>query len=122
MDILPDGRIEIIDYKTSAKSLTPKEAESNLQLSFYALAATRLPFPPFNKKPEEVTLSLYYFEGQKKVSVVRTAAQLEKAVQEIYDMAAKISISDFRCSGSAICRHCDFKSLCDIVKTVNATG
>jgi len=122
VDVLPDGRIEIIDYKTSTKSLTPKEAESNLQLSFYALAATRLPFPPFNKKPGEVLLSLYYFEEQKKVTVIRTAAQLEKAVEEIYSLAEKISLSDYRCNGSVICRHCDFKSLCDIVKTADATG
>lgn len=114
VDRLSDGRIEIIDYKTSTKSLTPKEADSDLQLSFYALAATLLPIEPFRKRPEEIVLSLYYFDEQKKVSTTRSASQLEVAKEKILEYAHQISISDFSCSGSILCRNCDFKMLCDV--------
>ncbi|KKU56865.1 MAG: hypothetical protein UX78_C0002G0045 [Candidatus Amesbacteria bacterium GW2011_GWA2_47_11] len=121
VDLLPNGQIEIIDYKTSVKSLTPKEAQTDLQLSFYALAATSIPHFPFGKKPQEVILSLFYFEERKKVSVVRTPAQLEQAKQQIFSYASDISHSDFLCSGSTICQKCDFKILCDLVGTATST-
>jgi len=114
-DILPDGTLEIIDYKTSPKMLDPKSAAKDLQLSFYALAATTIRTPPFNRRPEQVKLTLYYFDQQQAVSVVQSAAQLEAAKQEILATAKKIQESDFHCSGSIICRDkCDYKILCDV--------
>jgi DNA helicase II / ATP-dependent DNA helicase PcrA len=115
VDLLPDGGIEIVDYKTSTKFLTEKEAITNLQLSFYALAANLIPTSPFNLPPEKITLTLYYLDEQKKVSVRQTPAQLEAAKEEIYQAGRDIAASDFHCSGSLICQHsCDFKILCDI--------
>jgi DNA helicase II / ATP-dependent DNA helicase PcrA len=113
VDLLPDGRIEIIDYKTSAHSLTQKDADDDLQLSFYALAASIITQPPFNRKPEDILLSLYYFEERKKVTTTRTAEQLAAARQKILDYAVQISQSEFACSGAQICHKCDFKMLCD---------
>jgi DNA helicase-2/ATP-dependent DNA helicase PcrA len=106
IDLLPDGRIEIIDYKTSAKIPSAKEVDSDLQLSIYALGA--------GVPPEKIVLSLYFFEDQKKMSTSRTAAQLQAARDQIFTYAAQIESSDFHCSGSIICRHCDYRSLCDI--------
>ncbi len=114
VDVLPDGRIEIIDYKTGANSLSEKEAQDNLQLSFYALAATLMREAPFGRKPEEIKLSLYYFDEQKKVSVVRTADQLEAAKEKIFEIADQIAKSDFKCTHGMFCRNCEFKMLCDI--------
>jgi len=116
VDQLSDGRIEIIDYKTSTKSLTEKEAAMDLQLSFYALAATLLPQDPFHRSPEEVKLSLYYFEDQKRVSTTRTKSQLDSAMVQIIDYASQIAQSDFLCSKTNICRRCDFKMLCDVIE------
>jgi DNA helicase-2/ATP-dependent DNA helicase PcrA len=115
VDILPDGQIEIIDYKTSSHLLTEKQAAGDLQLSFYALAATLLKTPPFNLKPENVKLTLYYFDQQKKVSVFQSAEQLENAMQQILDYKEAIGNSDLNCSGSIICKNgCDYQVLCDI--------
>ena len=114
VDQSPDGKIEIIDYKTSVTLPTQKDADTDLQLSFYALVATLLREPPFNRKPEDVLLSLYFFDQQKKVSTTRTAAQLDEAKQQIFSYADQISRSDFRCSGSRLCNMCDFKILCDV--------
>ena len=114
VDVLPDGSIEILDYKTGATSLTEKEAEDNLQLSFYALAASLIRETPFGKKPEQIRLTLYYFEEQKKVSTVRTAAQLEEAKEQIFALAEEITTSDFKCNHSQLCRNCEYRMLCDL--------
>ena len=110
VDVLPDGTIEIIDYKTSSKIPTQKDVDQNLQLSFYALAARA-----FSKTPHQIKLSLYFFEGQQKITTTRTKAQLDAAVAEIFDYVSEIESSDFVCSGNSfVCAHCDFQSLCDI--------
>lgn len=115
VDVLPDGTIEIIDYKTGANHMDEKEAGKSLQLSFYALAATRIKEPPFMRNPEEVKLSLYYFEQQSKVTTTRTTEQLQEAMEEIFKIADEISHSDFKCSRSMLCKSCEFKMLCDLV-------
>jgi len=110
---LPDGSIEIIDYKTGATIPSQAEVDNNLQLSFYALAATNIPNKPFGKKPEQVKLSLYFLDQQEKLSTVRSAAQLEKAVQEIFAVREKIEKSDFKCSGHMFCQNnCEYSLLC----------
>ncbi len=115
VDVLTDGGIEIIDYKTGANSLTEKEATSNLQLSIYALAATLLKDQPFAKLPDQVKLTLYYFDEQKKVTVYRSAEQLEEAKNKIFEIADAIEHSEFKCSHSILCKNCEFKMLCDSV-------
>ncbi len=115
VDILPHGEIEIIDYKTSSKPQTEKEAQTDLQLSFYALAASLIPTSPFGKSPDKIKLSLYYFVNQQKVSVYQTVDQLAKANNQIVDYARQIENSDFHCSKSLICqKSCDYKILCDL--------
>ncbi len=113
VDVLPGGRIEIIDYKTGANIPTEKDVKEDMQLSFYALAATLIKEPPFNKKPEEIILSLYYFEEEKKFSTKRSVADLEKAKEEIFKYVAEIEKSDFSCSGNFLCQHCEYNIFCN---------
>lgn len=110
VDILPNGNIEIIDYKTGKDK---NNIEENLQLTLYALAATLLKDPNFNKKPEEIGLSLYFLETGEQKRTVRTMEQLEKAKNEVWTIADKISMSDFQCAGSDYCKICEFKMLCE---------
>jgi DNA helicase-2/ATP-dependent DNA helicase PcrA len=114
VDVLPDGTIEIIDYKTGANIPTQKEVDRNLQLCFYALAATNIPTTPFNKKPDQVKLSLYYLDEQEKISTIRTMEQLEKAKEEIFKVREEMEQSDFKCSGNMLCKNCEFKLLCRV--------
>ncbi len=117
VDVLPNGQIEIIDYKTgNVPKDREKTTENDLQLSFYSLAATILKTDPFNKKPEDIKLTLLYLEENKRFSTTRTATQLELAKQQIFDYADQISHSDFKCTGK-YCANCEFKILCDTVKT-----
>ena len=113
VDVLENGQIEIIDYKTGK---IPKDREKtavdDLQLSFYSLAATILKTDPFNKKPEDIKLTLLYLEENTRFSTTRSAAQLEQAKQQILNYADQISRSDFKCTGK-YCANCEFKILCD---------
>ncbi len=113
VDDLGDGEIEIIDYKTGATIPTQREVDINLQLSFYALAATKIPTTPFGKAPEKVKLSLYYLDEQEKISTTRTSKQLEDAVTEIIKVRDEIEKSDFKCSNHMFCQMgCEFSLFC----------
>ncbi|MBI4137519.1 ATP-dependent helicase, partial [Candidatus Roizmanbacteria bacterium] len=114
LDALPDGRIEIIDYKTSAKVPTQKEVDKNLQLTLYALAATEVSEIGRNVSPENMVLSLFYFTDNIKLSTTRTREQLAKAQQEVISIAEEISQSDFSCSGTQWCENCEYKMLCSV--------
>ncbi|CAN5343089.1 hypothetical protein BH10PAT1_BH10PAT1_2060 [soil metagenome] len=105
VDELPDGSIEIWDYKTGANVPTQKEVDKNLQLTIYALA--------FDKKPEEIKLSLYYFETQTKITTTRNASDLIKAKEEILKVREEIEKSDFKCNGGFLCQNCEYKLLCN---------
>ncbi len=112
VDILSDGTIEVIDYKTGATIPTQKEVDKNLQLSFYALASATIPFKPFGKNPEDIKLSLYYFDTQEKITTIRTKAELERARQEILETKEEIQNSNFECQNNFFCQNCEFKMFC----------
>ncbi len=113
IDRLPNGKIEIIDYKTGKNVLTEKKAKDDLQLSLYGIAATEVNDALLHKKPEDVLLTLYYLEENKKVSTTRTPEQLEEAKEYIVQKVDEISKSSFTCSGSIICKTCEYSMLCN---------
>lgn len=112
VDILKNGKMEIIDYKTGAKIPTQREVDRDLQLTFYALAATRIVESPFNRQPEEVILSLYYFEEGRKIQTARTKEQLDSAVKEIFEVRREIEKSAFLCSKNILCQNCEYSIMC----------
>jgi len=114
VDILSDGTLEIIDYKTSEHVITHKEAQGSLQLGIYALAASSIPYPPFGRSPDTIKLTLYFFENRSKVSVSFTPEELASFKQKLYAVKEDIENSDFRCSGSQFCQKCDYRMLCDL--------
>ncbi|MBI5619442.1 ATP-dependent helicase, partial [Candidatus Gottesmanbacteria bacterium] len=114
VDALPSGKIEIIDYKTG-RVPSKREMDTSLQLSMYAIAATEVATPPFQKKPEDITLSLYYFDVQQKISTTRTQEQLALEKEKIVAIAKEIETSDFRCSGNQLCSNCEYKLFCGII-------
>jgi len=113
IDDLGEGEIEIIDYKTGATIPSQRDVDKNLQLSFYALAATKIQVEPFGKPPEKIKLSLYYLDEQEKITTTRTAKQLEEATKEIFKVKEEIEKSDFKCSGHMFCQTgCEFSLFC----------
>lgn len=91
-----------------------KNKDIGRQLAFYALAATNIKEKPFNKKPDEIKLSFYFFETQTKISTVRSAEQLEEAKGEIFNAREEIENSDFKCSNSILCGNCEYKLFCSV--------
>lgn len=106
-----DG-IEIIDYKTG-KDNEKADSAHKLQLAMYALAATKVKDKILNKKPEDITLTLYFLEGNTKKSMHFTKKDLDNLENELLEKIKEIEQSDFKCSKNILCKTCEFKILCN---------
>ncbi|MGH7203643.1 MAG: ATP-dependent helicase [Candidatus Levyibacteriota bacterium] len=116
IDRLSDGKIEIIDYKTGRNVPTEKKVRDDLQLSLYALAATEVRDGILGKTPEEIVLTLYYLEEEKKISTTRTREDLEAAKANILKIRDEIQRSSFVCTHSILCKSCEYMMLCQAQK------
>ena len=106
-DDLPDGTLEIIDYKTG-RSKTQEDLEKDLQLFIYALASQEC----FNLPASRLTL--YFLDDDKCVSVTPTAEKMEEVKTEIKTVGDAINLSDFAPTPSPHkCGHCPFSKICD---------
>jgi len=102
IDTLTDGTTEIIDYKTGTMPKT-RNAESDLQLTVYALAGGA----------EKVKVSFYFLEDQIKLSATRTSQQLVQARKDIAQKAEEMGRSDFRPTPGKHCDFCEFRLICE---------
>jgi len=100
-----DSPVELVDYKTG-RPRSQKEADKSLQLSVYALAARR------QLKLDPVRLTLYYLTNNQAVSTLRTAKELDGALEKIRDVAAKIRGMLFDPAPGFACKWCDFVPIC----------
>jgi DNA helicase-2/ATP-dependent DNA helicase PcrA len=112
IDKIDKNKIEIIDYKTGDNIPSQKELETDLQLTFYALAANEVKDQTLGKTPEDILLSLYYLEKDVKLTTTRDKEQLIEAKGLILERVKEISNSNFACSGSLFCKNCEYKILC----------
>ncbi len=106
--------LEIIDYKTGSNMPEERSLAENLQLTFYALAATEIKGSLLGVEPEKIRLSLHFLETKTKLTTTRTKEQLERAKQEILKKKQTIETSNFVCSHSLLCKTCEFKDLCNV--------
>jgi len=97
--------VELIDYKTG-RPRSQKDADKSLQLSVYALAARR------TLKLDPVRLTLYHLSNNQTVSTVRTARDLDQALEQIRDVADGIRSLAFAPSKGWACRWCEFVPIC----------
>ena len=104
--------IEIIDYKTGADNPKAEKAHK-LQLAMYALAATRIKDNLLNRRPEDITLSLHFLEGNTKKTMNFKQEDLDKLEQELIEKITEIEKSDFKCSKNVLCVNCEYKILCN---------
>ena len=113
VDEIDHGKLEIIDYKTGKKP-KDKEIENSLQMTVYALAAKDKGI--FNKKPEDLVLSFYFFSTQEKISTSRNQNQINEAKSELIRIAQEINESSFPATPGKWCDFCDFRMVCDAWK------
>jgi len=110
VDRREDGTLEIIDYKTGSAPKN-RNPEDDIQLSVYALAAADPGL--YGEKPEHITVSFYFLEGQEKISAKRTLKQLKEVRKEIQQTADNISSSSFSPTPGKHCDFCEFRLICE---------
>ena len=105
IDRMPDGRVNIIDYKTG-KARSQEDADESLQLSIYAIAAGE-------KWGYRVAdLIFHNLEGNVQVTSKRADFQLEQARQRVSSAARNIADGNFQPEIGFHCSFCAFRSLC----------
>ena len=105
IDQLPDGKIEIIDYKTG-NTKTQKEVDNDVQMTIYTMAATEA----LKIKPD--ILSFYYVESGTKLSTKRTKKQVDAEKKIIKEVAEEIKEGNFEPKPGKDCEWCDYKEIC----------
>jgi ATP-dependent DNA helicase UvrD/PcrA len=99
------GEIEIIDYKTG-KPKSETQAQKDLQLSVYALAAREV----LDVKP--VRLIYYNLQDNQCVSATREESQLRELRDTIQEVAADVRAREFPARPGYICKTCEYRFLC----------
>ena len=105
VDKLPDGTLEIIDYKTG----NPKEKleyADKRQLILYKIFLEEF------LKIKVSKLSYYYLEGTYKTSFEAKEKDVEKLRQEVLDEITEIKKGNFPPNPSELCKYCDFRDIC----------
>jgi len=111
IDKLPDGTVEIIDYKTGKRMPSQNALDKNEQLSLYAIGLkNRWP----RIKTENLKLSLYFLKFKEKINTKRTEKDLEEAKNKVIDLIHKIEKSDFEPRSSVLCGWCGYRNICPI--------
>jgi len=106
VDPLPEGGIEIIDYKTG-KPKKKADSGEQLQLQLYALACREV----FQLEPRRT--SFYFLRSGEKLSYEQKPEALEKAKTQAMELVQAIRSGDFTPTPSLMkCRFCDFRKLC----------
>ncbi|HJP66250.1 MAG TPA: ATP-dependent DNA helicase [Actinomycetota bacterium] len=101
----PEGRWEIVDYKTGKPPRADDEL-AGLQLDLYALAATEV----WGKDPADLTLTYLYLSSAEEDS--RPAGDLELVRKRVIESLTAMSEGRFEPTPGPQCRWCDFLSFC----------
>jgi DNA helicase-2/ATP-dependent DNA helicase PcrA len=97
--------VEVVDYKTG----TPRkqqEANKDLQLSVYAIAAKEI------LELNPVKLVFHYLQNNERQETTRNAKQLDEAQRVILETAANIRAGDFPAKPGFQCRSCAYRAIC----------
>jgi len=111
VDRHPDGRYELIDYKTG-KPKTALELREDLQLSLYQMGARE------SWGMETSAQSYYYVLDAEKVPVEHSEEELERVRRAVADIARGIAGQEFEPTPSyEICSFCDYRIICPAAET-----
>lgn len=118
IDKLPNGKYEIIDYKTGKRVASQKQTDANDQLSLYAIGIKNR-WPRINLK--DLSLSLYFLKFNEKIQSQRTEEDLEKSKKEVIETIKQIEKSTFQPKPSVLCGWCGYRNICPIWKHLYET-
>jgi DNA helicase-2/ATP-dependent DNA helicase PcrA len=109
MDLMPDGTVRIVDYKTG-KPKTDDDIgfEEKQQLLIYQIASLEV----LEKKPS--ALSFVYLDNGTTVEFLGTDKELDKMREYVSRTIEQIKKSDFAAAPNEFkCKNCDFKDICE---------
>jgi len=114
IDLLPTGKIEIIDYKTGTPKVEGKiRAEDKEQLLIYQLAAKEI----LGLETEKLTY--YYLDNNEPVSFVGSEKDLDALKVKISGTISEIQKGEFPPDPEPMkCKYCDFVKICEFRKLV----
>jgi DNA helicase-2/ATP-dependent DNA helicase PcrA len=106
VDRLPDGRYELVDYKTG-KPKSPEELTKDVQLSLYQMGARE------SWELETAAQSYYYVLDNRKVPVRHSEEELDRVRHTVGRIADGILAQDFEPRPSPeLCAACDYRIIC----------
>ena len=115
IDRLPDGSLEVTDYKTG-RSKSQRDVDEDEQLSMYALALREgcIADPDTGEPlPAPSRLTLYFAESDLALSTTRTDEQLDAFRAHVVEVAGRIRSGDFAATPEyRRCSWCDWRRLC----------
>ena len=107
LDQLPDGALEVVDYKSGGHLPTPEEVGDDLALAVYQLLCVRTMGCP------RVKASIYHLRTNQKISIVRAAAEVEPIAASVDAVFAEIQAEEtFERAPGDHCAGCDFALRC----------
>ncbi len=110
LDVAPDGRMRVVDYKTGRSPSELFEARALFQMKFYALVLWRLR----GRVPTLLQL-VYLGDGEvlRYAPDERDLLAVERKVKSLWTAIARASATgDFRPSPGRLCAWCDHQSRC----------
>ena len=106
VDRLPDGRHELIDYKTG-KAKSEQELREDVQLSIYQMGARE------SWGIETAAQSYYYVLENEKVPVAHSEEELERVRGTVTEIGDRIMAHRFEPKPSfELCSFCDYRIIC----------
>jgi len=114
IDVLPEGTIEVLDYKTGRGMPTQGDVDRDLQLTIYKMAAQEALFPD-----KTITTSLYYLRHGVTFTASLGAKPMEEAKEEIREVISGIERGEFSPRVGAYCDRCEYRSHCAIFRPVS---
>lgn len=110
IDQLPDGGLEIIDYKTG-QGKEKVEGDDKDQLLIYQIAINKLPEYKVVGAPKRLTY--FYLNDNTKISFLGDQKEIEKLKEKVVSTIDQINSRDFTATPSPhVCRNCDFRDIC----------
>lgn len=111
VDVLPEKRLEVIDYKTSRRMPPQETVEKNAQLAIYRMAADEL-YPGF-----DVTTTLFFLLHDHQVRTVQSREFLDETEQDILDVLVSIELEEFDPNPGTHCEWCAHQQHCSLFRS-----
>ena len=121
LEVTPEGRYHVVDYKTGDPSTV--DAENDTQLNLYAEACKRNCLKEItlegNTLPEQAML---FFpkkdEGHREYPYKVDVVKINEIISHLEEIIKKVDAHEFPPTPGFVCNNCDFKTICEFAAPV----